>query len=359
MMAPRYHWKHRSSSRRREDLSDQHFNVRTYLYAGFIATFCFLLFREFGMMGKTNTRDHVIDAVMADSSSNIYLQKSELMERLTKRDDSIDHGTRPIMYTFFEWIHPRERELGIPDEASESFINEWKAAWKAAGWEPIVLTLENAKKHPQFDEFHSRVAALPMPKVNGIPSALTQLTYLRWLAVASVGGGFMCDYDVFPLSQAPKTSELPYQGKFSVYCKLYNPTNTGVPCLMSGDANEWTRVAMALLENGEANADVRKGWTDMLAMIDLRLSGTYTLYDRVFQGQEMPTPIASEDGCIQLEAKNAIRFPLSRFPPKAALKDRPAMIRHFLSSWGNICTPAVQLRTKPEGGWEAKKNLLP
>jgi len=278
-----------------------------------------------------------------DSASDIYQKRAELMERLTKRDTSIEHGSRPVMYTFFEWIHPREREMGVPDDASESFIIEWKAAWKAAGWEPIVLSLANAKKHPQFDKFYERLMKIPMPDINGYPSRLNRLTYLRWLAVAAVGGGFMSDYDVFPLSQAPKTSDLPYQGKFSVFCKLHQPTNAGVPCLMSGNANEWTRVAMALLESGELNGNVRKGWSDMLAMIDLRNSGTYSLYDRVFHGNEMPTPVASADECKLLEGKNAIRFPLSRFPPKGALIDRPIMIRRFLGSWSKSCTPAGQL----------------
>lgn len=77
------------------------------------------------------------------------------------------------------------------DEIELSIL--WRERWEAAGWEPYVLTEWHARKHPMFAEFDAVISALPT--VN--PQPYERACYLRWLALAQVGGGFMADLDVF------------------------------------------------------------------------------------------------------------------------------------------------------------------
>mmetsp|Transcript_18007 Transcript_18007/g.26646 ORF Transcript_18007/g.26646 Transcript_18007/m.26646 type:complete len:274 (+) Transcript_18007:43-864(+) len=265
-----------------------------------------------------------------------------MMARLVERDDSIQHGNRPIMYTFFEWIHPSERETEIPDIYEENLISEWKSAWKGAGWEPVVLTVKDARKHEKFDYFYSK-----LQKITGPRSKHLQLTFVRWFAVAAVGGGFMCDYNVFPISKAPKSLELPHQGKFSIYCKIQHPANASMPCLMSGDANEWIRVASVLLEKSEGKVRAGYAWSDAMALVHLRETDTYMLYDAVLEGGNVPPSWKEEKArifCKRMIGMHAVRFPIDRFVTEDSLKSRTVEIRRFLEAWAKLCTPNGQLQ---------------
>jgi len=76
---------------------------------------------------------------------------------------------------------------------SLKLIALWRQHWTAAGWEPFVLNEWHARQHPRYAEFHSKLCVLP--SVN--PKEYEIACYLRWLALAQVGGGWMADYDVF------------------------------------------------------------------------------------------------------------------------------------------------------------------
>ena len=59
------------------------------------------------------------------------------------------------------------------------------------GWEPVVLSLDEARCHPKFDALSQ---AIPhYPTIN--PSGFDSLCWLRWLALDEAGGGFFADYD--------------------------------------------------------------------------------------------------------------------------------------------------------------------
>lgn len=70
----------------------------------------------------------------------------------------------------------------------------WSDRWRAAGWEPFVLTEWQARQHPMFVEYQKAVSLFP--SIN--PPLYEYSCWVRWLALAQVGGGFMSDFDLIP-----------------------------------------------------------------------------------------------------------------------------------------------------------------
>lgn len=73
-------------------------------------------------------------------------------------------------------------------------ITVWREAWTAAGWEPFVLSEWYARKHPLYAALDELVSKLPSTN----PARYERACYMRWLALAAIGGGWMSDYDCFP-----------------------------------------------------------------------------------------------------------------------------------------------------------------
>jgi hypothetical protein len=89
------------------------------------------------------------------------------------------------VYSFFE---PGVREW----EDQTEVIEMWKASWSSWGWEPIVLSIEDAKKHPKYRAMLGAIRGYPT--VN--PRTFEAFCFLRWLAMPVVGGGWLFDWDV-------------------------------------------------------------------------------------------------------------------------------------------------------------------
>lgn len=105
-------------------------------------------------------------------------------------------------------------EEALPDQLD--LIELWKESWLRMGWEPHVLGLKHAKDFPEFDRLDALLFA--KPAVN--PKAYEMTCFRRWMAMASIGGGWMCDYDVVNMSLEP----IKYEG-FIIGCGH-------VPCLV-------------------------------------------------------------------------------------------------------------------------------
>jgi len=129
--------------------------------------------------------------------------------------------SRPVVYTFCAPIHGK-----IPEHEA-ALVALWKESWAANGWEPIVLDESSV----QIDEDVAKMllAYRDLPSINR--KKLDYYCYVRWLAVAQAGGGFMCDYDVVNYSFRPRPV-----GNLALY-------ERSVPCLVSGTAAEYERVA--------------------------------------------------------------------------------------------------------------------
>lgn len=98
------------------------------------------------------------------------------------------------VFTYFD-----NTELNAAEQKQQ--IELWKQSWSRLGWNPVVLGPLDAMKHPKFEEFRAKIAALPT--VN--PVKYEQACYLRWLALDFVGGGFLTDYDVISTRLTPQS----------------------------------------------------------------------------------------------------------------------------------------------------------
>jgi len=133
---------------------------------------------------------------------------------------------RPVIHTFF---HSR-------GAMEEGVLKLWEKEWTHYGFVTKVLTIEDAKKHPDFDKVEKIME--PLHKKMGYDA----LCFYRWLAMAASGGGWMSDHDTFPTNfPLNEGTHLPNDGTFTSF-QLH------IPALMSGTAEEWDRVFELLID---------------------------------------------------------------------------------------------------------------
>ena len=253
-----------------------------------------------------------------------YLKNYDIEDqrRLSKEDKGGSEKNRPTIHTFFHKIDPNKKGTGMSEKSDDALIAAWKEEWRAAGWNPVVLTLEDAKKHPRYDEFAKTLERVPLMGKGGkgLNILYNQLCYYRWMAMAAVGGGWMSDYDVFPLgpvsdhdlNTAWNKDFLPNDGTFTVHSVVPGSKGSGIPCLMSGNQKQWEDMSFRILDNG-ANHPKERMWTDMFALMDLRHENKeqqiYRWVDDVLPGQDVLLgKIWSQRDCEITKNKRAVHF---------------------------------------------------
>jgi len=197
----------------------------------------------------------ILQAIFIASFLSYLVAKCELQSsgRITS---TVSDDGRPIMHTFYEKI---ELVLG---NGQDDLLEVWKDEWEKAGFEPKVLKLEDAKRHPYYEQMEMVVSSIFNEKYN-------QMCYYRWLAMAVVGGGWMCDIDTLPLRfPIDEGNHLSNEGNFTSF-------EDHVPSLMSGTAREWTRVAELLVTAIPRIPDEMK--SDMHAFQLLKSEGNHNI----------------------------------------------------------------------------------
>ena len=163
-----------------------------------------------------------------------------------------------VINVFYETITPEQRFTSMTAEDDADLLDFWKDTWKAAGWEPRVLTLKDAKKHPLYQSFQKQLDDLCMDEFG-------KLSLLRWLAMAATGGGWLVDYDAFPLRDF-RTDRIDNlnKGELTIYEAV-------APVLVSGSANAWLDAAKFLLEDAKSHGRAAEGrlsfWSDTLGIL--------------------------------------------------------------------------------------------
>lgn len=246
---------------------------------------------------------------------------------------------KPIMYTFYNKIDAEDKHTGMTDDADERLLQAWEEEWNEAGWETHVLDLNDARSHPRFEEFEEKLRGIHL---NGMNTVYNQFCYYRWLAMAAVGGGFMSDFDVFPMNTTPEDFK---DGAFSIYeATSHDSNNGGIPCLMSGSDSEWERMAFNVVQNGVEHVD-KDFWSDMYASIDIyqKHPEAYNLYSRIADDQ-LSVQEWNPDLCKHAEDRFAVHFSHNAMHKLGDfdINTRPQVAQDFLSKWKATCKPSIK-----------------
>jgi len=242
---------------------------------------------------------------------------------------------RPIMHTFYQKVPCGEDDLLVA----------WKEAWTTAGFDARVLKLEDAKRHPYFEQMEKVIE--PM-----FGQGYNAMCFYRWLAMAASGGGWMCDYDTFPTNfPMDEGTNLPYGGQFTSF-------EVHVPSLISGTAEEWTRVTKLLIEAiPRVEEDLK---SDMHAFEILRNEKTHNVHFQparlnVRQGfpylKALSPDSPREVDCEAMAGGRAVHFahqytsesfekemfPLHKVSERDALHQRGEAARVFMADWRDQC----------------------
>ena len=166
--------------------------------------------------------------------------------------------SRPVIYTFFEL--KRRIRKSEPSKAHMELLETWKDLWSQAGWEPRILTLDDAKKHPDFEKYSKAI----ITKGNLYEGSYDYMCFMRWLAMTAHGqGGWMSDNDVFPTGiTVTYGTNLPNDGKFTDW-------DIHVPSLLSGSSEEWNRMTSLVLTHAIEEVQHSKWYSDMECLRDL------------------------------------------------------------------------------------------
>jgi len=104
------------------------------------------------------------------------------------------------IYTYYQEIaHEKQHEL----------IDLWKTSWSRQGYEPIILNLEDAKKHPYFEAFNLEIRRISKEIIGKDINNYGMSCWFRWLAYATVNDSnekfYVSDYDAininFPITE--------------------------------------------------------------------------------------------------------------------------------------------------------------
>lgn len=250
--------------------------------------------------------------------------------------DSLKH----IIYTFYEPISPEQRFTSMSDADDATLLEFWKSSWTNAGWEPRVLTLKDAKRHPLYESFQQELTDLCIDEFG-------QFSLLRWLAMAQAGGGWLVDYDAFPLHQfLVDNEEMPHNGEMTIYEAV-------APILASGSADAWLDTAKFLLEHAKSCGKPKNGrlsfWTDTLGVLSAWRDENVTFHveKQVLDGRKaLRTEPLTIDDCDKrpFRGKRVVHFGhfamlegASVAPELRLPRHRVTVAKEWLPRWMEVC----------------------
>ncbi|CAE7761375.1 unnamed protein product [Symbiodinium necroappetens] len=136
-----------------------------------------------------------------------------------------------IIHVFHEW---QFESLDAPHASTEA-LSAWKYSWRRAGWHVRVLTTFEAQ-HTGL--YKAMLEALSQARVSH--RSRETACYLRYAAMAAVGGGWLADLDTVPTYLTPG-QELSNNGDFTIY----QPDSSS---LMSGTKMEYERIVAQMID---------------------------------------------------------------------------------------------------------------
>lgn len=153
------------------------------------------------------------------------------------QNEETNDRPKPIMYTFWEPVPGGC--CGADEQGHEQLLSAWRNAWHNNGWDTQLLTMTDTMAHPAYQQMSEAFT-------NKTISEYDKRCFYRWLAMANLpNGGWMSDYDLFPLHLTADDSydliEENGNGKFTSYAYV-------APALVYASAEEWDRVVKLLID---------------------------------------------------------------------------------------------------------------
>jgi hypothetical protein len=171
--------------------------------------------------------------------------------------DEVQAAIKPKAHTYF-------RPCADPEALAEQkrILAIWEKNWRDAGWEPVILTEEHARKHPQFEKYRKAFEAMPTVS----PKEYEMAAWLRHLAMSALGKGIhlLVDYDVLvnDLDEADLFNMHGLENRFPMILSDNNP----VPCAVLGHACQFDNAIRAFPDCPVGEEQGRPHLSDMLAV---------------------------------------------------------------------------------------------
>jgi hypothetical protein len=196
------------------------------------------------------------------------------------------------VYTYYELV-PKIENCPGRKSSQASLIELCARSWMNNGWNLIVLGENDAKTHELYQEYKEIISLFP--SVN--PELYDYHCYMRWLAMANIGGGIMIDYDVINMSlKDPSffnfTGLTVYQGH--------------VPCVVSGSTEDYMSAVkgfMGFKNNIGIVMENNKPHTSDMIM----LSSGAIKFNKLYQVKNYPEP-GDLVHCSQGRCKNKTKL---------------------------------------------------
>jgi len=96
------------------------------------------------------------------------------------------------IYTYYQNLNLQKEQDNL------WLLDVWQKSWRYYGWNPVVLTLDDAKRHPMYDTFYNK--CLTYPTIN--QKSYEMACYIRWLTMFDKSG-WITDFDVINYGFVP------------------------------------------------------------------------------------------------------------------------------------------------------------
>ena len=262
---------------------------------------------------------------------------------------------RPVIYTFYAPIlrfgktSSREAKIALTDQ---QLLKVWKSSWSDAGFHPVVLALHHAQQHPYYQQYVDTLSSVTLLGAGGRNQEYNEYCFLRYIAMVTVGGGLLCDYDVMPLIGNQPMQPIDDENRFTVFQRTLNKAGA-VPSLASGKASEWDRMAMLILQIAQTPPP-EGGWSDMVALMEVQKQNpdTYILQNKVLGYQD----VMQDPDTICQKTQSAWAIHLSHYDVLAMghrVFDRPQVAQDFVATFNTNCFPHTK-RDQGQNTWMVK-----
>lgn len=101
------------------------------------------------------------------------------------------------IYTYYENINFKQQD---------QLVELWKKSWSSNWFEPVILSVDDAKKSPFYEEFLEKIKHLVLQVTDKPLSPYGLSCYLRWLAYSTqtdTDSFLVSDYDIINVRCAP------------------------------------------------------------------------------------------------------------------------------------------------------------